>query len=44
METWEALTMSRKEVVRPGLMKALVAGQLTNPQVAAALRVSIRHV
>jgi transposase len=44
METWEALTMSRKEAVRPGLMKALVAGQLTNRQVAAALRVSIRHV
>jgi transposase len=44
METWEALTMSRKEVVRPGLMKALVAGQLTNRQVATALRVSIRHV
>ena len=44
METWEALTMSRKEVVRPGLMKALVAGQLTNRQVAVALRVSIRHV
>ena len=36
--------MSRKEVVRPGLMKALVAGQLTNGQVAAALRVSVRHV
>lgn len=36
--------MSRKEVVRPGLMKALVVGQLTNRQVAAALRVSIRHV
>ena len=44
METWEALTMSRKEVVRPGLMKALVAGQLTNGQVAGALRVSVRHV
>jgi transposase len=44
METWEALTMSRKEVVRPGLMKALIAGQLTNRQVAAALRVSVRHV
>src|SRR5262245_54524851 len=28
METWEGLTMSRKEVVRPGLLKALVAGQL----------------
>src|SRR5574342_529680 len=44
METWEALTMSRKEVVRPGLLKALVAGQLTNRQVAAALRLSIRQV
>jgi transposase len=44
METWEALTMSRKEVVRPGLVKALVAGQLTNRQVAAALRLSVRQV
>jgi transposase len=44
METWEALTMSRKEVVRPGLLKALVAGELTNRQVAAALRLSIRQV
>jgi transposase len=44
METWEALTMSRKEVVRPGLLKALVAGQLTNGQVAAALRLSVRQV
>jgi len=44
METWEALTMSRKEVVRPGLVKALVAGQLTNRQVATALRLSIRQV
>jgi transposase len=44
METWETLTMSRKEVVRPGLLKALVAGQLRNRQVAAALRVSIRQV
>jgi transposase len=44
METWEALTMSRKEVVRPGLLKALGAGQLTNRQVAIALRLSIRQV
>ena len=36
--------MSRKEVVRPGLVKALVAGQLTNRQVAAALRLSVRQV
>jgi transposase len=44
METWEALTMSRKEVVRPGLFKALVAGQLTNSQVAVGLRLSVRQV
>ena len=36
--------MSRKEVVRPGLLKALVAGQLTNRQVARALRLSVRQV
>lgn len=36
--------MSRKEAVRPGLLKALVAGQLTNRQVAAGLRLSIRQV
>jgi transposase len=36
--------MSRKEVVRPGLVKALAAGQLTNRQVAAALRLSVRQV
>ena len=36
--------MSRKEVHRPGLLKALVAGQLTNRQVARALRLSVRHV
>jgi transposase len=44
METLEALTMSRKEVVRPGLLNALVAGQLTNRQVAAALRLTVRQV
>ena len=36
--------MSRKEVVRPGLFRALVAGQLTNGQVADALHLSIRQV
>jgi transposase len=36
--------MSRKEVVRRGLLKALVAGQLTNRQVAVALRLSLRQV
>jgi transposase len=36
--------MSRKEVNRPGLLKALVARQLTNRQVADALRLSVRQV
>src|SRR5262245_57474417 len=44
METWEALTMSRQEVVRPGVLKALVDGQLTNRQVAKALRLTVRQV
>jgi transposase len=44
METWETLTMSRKEVVRPGLIKALVAGQFRNRQVAAGLHLSVRQV
>ena len=41
METWEALTMSRKEVIRPGLLRALAKGQVTTRQVARALRVTI---
>ena len=36
--------MSRKEIARPGLLRALVAGQLTNRQVARALRLSVRQV
>jgi transposase len=44
METWEALTMSRKEVLRPGLFKGLVAGELRNRQVAASLHMSVRQV
>jgi transposase len=44
METWETLTMSRKEVVRPGLIRALVAGQFRNRQVAAGLHLSVRQV
>src|SRR5262245_12337603 len=36
--------MSRKEVIRPGLLRALVKGHLTNRQVAGALRVTVRHV
>jgi Helix-turn-helix domain len=44
MKTWETLTMSRKEVVRPGLIKALVTGQFRNRQVAAGLHLSVRQV
>src|SRR5713101_4316472 len=44
MEPWETLTMSRKEVPRAGLLKMVLAGQATNAQGAAALRVSPRHV
>ena len=36
--------MSRKEVIRPGLLRALATGQVTTPQVARALRVTVRHV
>jgi transposase len=40
----ETFTMSRKEVPRAGLLKALVAGKVTNAQGAAALCLSIRQV
>ena len=40
----ETFTLSRKEVQRPGLLKAACAGRVTNAQVAAALGLSIRHV
>src|SRR5215470_1453935 len=43
METWETVTMSRKEVRRPGLLKAALAGHVTNAQGAAALHLSIRQ-
>jgi transposase len=36
--------MSRKEVLRPGVVKALVAGQFTNRQVAGGLHLSVRQV
>ena len=32
METWETLTMSAKEVRRPGLLKAALAGHVSNAQ------------
>jgi transcriptional regulator GlxA family with amidase domain len=38
------VTMSRKEVLRAGLLKASVAGQMTNAQLALALHLSVRHV
>lgn len=44
METWEdTLTMSRKEVPRAGLVKAALAGQITNAQGATALGLSVRQ-
>ena len=36
--------MSRKEVPRAGLLKAAVAGQITNAAAALALHLSVRHV
>src|SRR5260370_2981809 len=44
MSPWETLTMSRKEVTRAGQLKAAMAGQISNAQVAVALRLSVRHV
>src|SRR5215470_10970401 len=44
MGTGETLTMSRKEVPRAGLVKAALAGQVSNTQVAGALQLSIRQV
>ena len=38
METWETVTMSRKEAPRAGLVKAALAGQLTNAQGAQDLQ------
>ncbi|MGI8423214.1 MAG: ISNCY family transposase [Chloroflexota bacterium] len=36
--------MSRKELPRPGIMKTLLAGRITNEQAGAALHVSVRQV
>mgnify|MGYP001614658001 FL=1 len=38
------LIMSSKEAPRPGLLKAVMKGKLTNQEVARALRLSVRHV
>src|SRR4029453_19014704 len=43
METWETLTMSRKEVPRAGLLKAALAGKISNAQGAGAMQVSVRQ-
>jgi transposase len=43
METWETLTMSRKELPRAGLLQAALADQITNSQGAQALDLSVRH-
>src|SRR3972149_2766303 len=43
MKTWETLTMSRKEVPRAGLLKAALAGRISNAQGALALHLSLRQ-
>src|SRR4030095_2917119 len=43
METWETLTMSRKEVPRAGLLKAALAGKISNAQGALAMHVRLRQ-
>jgi transposase len=43
MTTWETLTMSRKEVPRAGLLKAALAGKISNAQGALALHLSVRQ-
>jgi hypothetical protein len=43
MDTGETFTMSRKEIRRPGLVKAALAGQVTNAEGAAALHLSLRQ-
>lgn len=40
----ETITLSRKELHRPGLLKAACAGRITNRQVAEALGLSLRQV
>src|SRR5262249_47729233 len=39
----ETFTMSRKEVPRAGLVKAALAGKITNPEGARALYLSVRQ-
>src|SRR5512132_1397298 len=43
METWETVTMSRKEARRPGPVHAAVAGKITTAEGAHALEISLRQ-
>src|SRR6266852_9331225 len=43
MTTWETFTMSRKEVPRAVLLKAALAGKISNAQGAQALHMSVRQ-
>jgi transposase len=40
----ETFTLSRKELHRPGLLKAVIAGRITNRQAAVALGLTVRQV
>jgi len=40
----ETFTMSRKELPRAGLVKAALAGRITNRQAATALQLTVRQV
>src|SRR2546422_9058873 len=40
----ETFTMSRKELPRAGLVKAALAGRITNRQAATALHLTVRQV
>jgi len=43
METWETVTMSRKEARRPGLVQLAVAGKITTAEGARSLHMSLRQ-
>ena len=43
METWETVTMSRKEVRRPGLVQLAVAGKITTAEGARSLKMTPRQ-
>lgn len=43
MNTWEGLQVSQKEMPRAGLVKAGLAGQITNRQGAEALDITVRQ-